>query len=44
VDGLAVAAIEIIDRHDKMSGFQQQFHRMRADVARPPGDHNIHDD
>ena len=42
VDRLAVAAKEVIDRHDAMSGLEQHFHRVRADVTRPSGNHHIH--
>ena len=42
MDRLAVAAKEVIDRHDAMSGLEQHFHGVRADIARPPGNHHIH--
>ena len=36
MDRLPVAAKEVIDRHDAMSGLEQHFHRVRADVTRAP--------
>ena len=42
IDRLGVAAKEVIDRHDAMSGLEQQFHGVGADIAGPPGNHDVH--
>ena len=43
IDGLAVSAVEIIDHHDAVPGLDQLFHGVRADIARPAGDHDVHE-
>ena len=39
-----MAAVEIIDGHDAVSGVEQLFDGVRADIAGPAGDQDVHGD